>query len=279
MEHQEGFFKGVRDYDIFHQCWLPEGDPRAALLIVHGLGEHSSRYTNVVEYFVPLGYAVYALDHLGHGKSAGTRVYVDRFTDYTDTLHTYLRMVRDQLPQVPLFMFAHSMGGLIGAAYLLDHQDELDGAILSAPVVKISDTVSPVALTMSKVFSALLPKMGMLAVDAGGVSSDPRVVQAYRDDPLVHHGKVSARLGAEMLRAMQRVTAEAETIALPLLLIQGGADKLVDPQSAQMLYDLASSADKTLHVYEGFCHEMHNEPECATVLADIEDWLVAHVQA
>src|SRR3989304_9196603 len=98
MRHQEGSFKGIRDADISYQCWLPEGKSKAVLLIVHGLADHSGRYMNVVNRFVPLGYAVYALDHIGHGKSGGPRVYVERFKDYTVTLKTYFDMVRHWQP-------------------------------------------------------------------------------------------------------------------------------------------------------------------------------------
>ncbi len=89
MKHVEGTFKGVRDPDIYYQAWLPEAEADAVLLLVHGLGEHSGRYGNVVDHFVPLGYAVYGFDHVGHGKSEGPREMVECFTDYTDTLSTF----------------------------------------------------------------------------------------------------------------------------------------------------------------------------------------------
>ena len=109
------------------------------------------------------------------------------------------------------------------------------------------------------------------------MSRDPAVVQAYVNDPLVFHGKTTARLAAETMRAMQRVTAEAGTITLPIMTLQGSADRLVNPGNARFLYNAVSSADKTLKEYEGLCHEAHNEPECATVLQDVETWLEAHV--
>jgi len=130
LKHQEGFFKGVRDANIYFQGWLPENEPRAVLLIVHGLAEHCGRYMNVVNHFVPLGYAVYGIDHLGHGKSDGKRVYVERFNDYTNTLKVYFDMIHGWQPDKPIFLVGHSMGGLISAVYLLDHQAELAGAVL-----------------------------------------------------------------------------------------------------------------------------------------------------
>jgi acylglycerol lipase len=277
MKHQEGTFKGVRDADIYYQCWLPEDEPKAILLIVHGLAEHSGRYMNVVNYFVPLGYGVYGLDHLGHGRSDGTRVYVERFEDYTDTLKIYSDMVRQWQPDKPFFLVGHSMGGLIGALYLLDHQDELAGAVLSGPCVKVPDDVSPVTVLLGRLFSALMPRAGLLGLEAEGVCRDPAVVEAYVNDPLVHTGKTTARLAAELLRAMARVMAEADRITLPILLVQGSADRLVDPDGARMLYDTAGSGDKQIEIYEGFYHEVFNEPEHNQVLRDVETWLEAHL--
>jgi acylglycerol lipase len=277
MRHQEGTFKGIRNESIYYQGWLPEGEPKAVLLIVHGLAEHSGRYMNLVNHFVPLGYAVYGVDHVGHGKSSGTRVYVERFEDYTDTLKTYFDMVRDWQPAKPVFLMGHSMGGLIGAVYLLDHQAELAGAVLSGPAVKVQGNVSPTVILVGKVISALMPKMGVIGLEAEGVSRDPTVVQAYVNDPLVCRGKVTARLSAELVKAIRRVTAEAANIRLPILILQGSADRLVDPKGAQMLYNAVSSADKTIKIYDGLYHEVYNEPEHDQVLSDVEAWLEAHL--
>ena len=273
MKHQEGFFKGVRDVNIYYQCWLPEGEPRAVLLIVHGLAEHCGRYANVVDQFVPQGYAVYGVDHIGHGKSGGTRAHVKRFADFIDVLKTYADMVRTWQPGRPVFMIGHSLGALIGAAYLVDHQTQLAGAILSGPLVKVPDNISPMTVLLSRFLSVLLPKVGVAGIDARGVSRDPAVVDAYVNDPLVYRGKTTARLGCELLRAMQRVSAEASRIELPLLVLQGSEDRLVSPDGAKMLYRAAGSGDKMLRIYDGLHHEIYNEPERADVFADVEAWL------
>jgi len=273
MEHRDGFFAGVRDSAIYYQCWQPEAGCKAVLLVVHGLAEHSGRYMNVVNHFVPLGYAVYGLDHIGHGKSEGTRVYVDRFAEYTDTLKLYFDLIRLEHPDKPVFLVGHSMGGLIGALYLLEHQNELAGAVLSGPLVKLANNISPLVVFMGKLLSMLTPKAGLMALDAAGVSRDPAVVQAYVNDPLVHTGKMTARLAGELVAATQHITAEAAKITLPLLIVQGSEDKLVNPEGARTLYDAVHSTDKTLKVYEGFYHEVFNEPERAQVLSDVEAWL------
>ena len=277
MKHQEGFFKGVRDANIYFQSWSPEGEPRAILLIIHGLAEHSGRYMNLVNHFVPLGYGVYGIDHLGHGRSDGTRVFVERFEDYTNTLKVYFDMIRRWQPRKSVFLVGHSMGGLISAVYLLDHQAELTGAVLSGAAVKVPNNITPVILYVGKVLSALMPKFGLLGLDADGICRDPAVVQAYVSDPLVYTGKTTARLAAEMLKAMQYVSAEATRITLPIMMVHGSADRLVDPAGSQMLYEAVSSADKEIRIYDGFYHEVFNEPEHDKVLRDIEIWLEAHL--
>jgi alpha-beta hydrolase superfamily lysophospholipase len=277
MKHQEGFFKGVRNANIYFQGWLPESQPKAVLLIVHGLAEHSGRYLNVVNHFVPLGYAAYGIDHLGHGKSDGTRVAVERFNDYTNTLKVYFDMICRWQPDRPIFLVGHSMGGLIGAVYLLDHQVELAGAVLSGALVKVPSNITPTALLLIKMLSALIPRTGLLRLDANGVSRDPAVVKAYVSDPLVYSGKITARLSAEMLKAMQIVSSQASKITLPVMIVQGSADKLVDPAGSQMLYDAVSSADKEIRIYEGFYHEVFNEPEHDRVLRDVQIWVEGHL--
>jgi len=278
MNHQEGFFEGVRGTRIYHQCWLPESEPKAVLMIVHGLGEHSGRYLNVVNHFVPMGFAVYGMDHPGHGKSEGTRKYVDRFEDFIDNVKAYFDRIQGWQAGKPVFLVGHSMGGLIGAVYLLDHQAGLKGAILSGPSVKIPGNISPLTVFIGKMLVALMPRLGLIKTAPEGVSRDPAVVKAYIDDALVYKGKTTARLAAEMLKAMQRVSSEAGKITLPILILQGGADWIVDPAGARMLYELVSSADKEIKVYDGLYHEVYNEPEHPQVLRDVELWIAAHMK-
>lgn len=279
MKHQEGYLKGVRDTDIFYQYWLPEGEPKATLLVVHGVREHSGRYMNVVNHLVPSGYGVYGIDHIGHGKSDGERVYVERFQDYTTTLKKCFDMIREWQPERPIFLIGHSMGGLISAAFLLEHQDELSGAVLSAPSIKVSDNTSQAIIFVGKLLSIIMPKAGLIKFDAEGVSRDPAVVDAYINDPLAYTEKITARLGAEILKTMQRVTEQATEISLPIMIVQGSGDKVIDPRGAQLLYDLVASEDKTIKIYEGLYHEVFNEPEHEQVLNDVKTWLEAHLGA
>jgi alpha-beta hydrolase superfamily lysophospholipase len=276
MKHIEGNFTGVRNIKIFHQAWLPEGNVNAVLFIVHGLGEHSGRYMNVVNRFIPLGYAVYALDHIGHGKSGGARKHIERIGDYTGTLTTYYAMVKDRQPGKPVFLLGHSMGGLIATDYLIDHQAFFKGAVISAPPLTDNEGVSPAVIAMGKALAVLAPKAGMLSLDPRFISRDPAVVDAYIHDDLVCLGKASARLAAELLKTILRVHAEAGKITLPFIALQGTADAIVRPGGARWLFDRAGSKDKTVKIYAGLYHEVFNEPERARVLDDVESWLAAH---
>jgi len=144
--------------------------------------------------------------------------------------------------------------------------------------VKIPDNITAVTIFLGKVFSVLAPRLGLIAPpEASGVSRDPAVVRAYETDPLVYRGKMTPRLGSEILKAMRSVGTEASRIGLPILILQGSADRLVDPSGAQMLNDRVTSPDKRIILYEGLYHEVFNEPEHDRVLKDVETWLETHL--
>jgi alpha-beta hydrolase superfamily lysophospholipase len=232
---------------------------------------------NVVDHFVPLDYAVYGIDHIGHGKSDGEREMVESFDDFTEPLSIYYKMVTQWQADAPIFILGHSMGGLISSYYLIDHQANFKGAIISGPAVKVGEGISQATITMGKILSKIAPKMGIIALDVNAISKDSAVVTAYENDPLVFHGKTPARLAAEMLSAMQRVNSEASKITLPIILVHGSEDALADPAGSQMLYDETNSKDKTLKIYDGLYHEVFNEPERDQVLKDVENWLESHI--
>lgn len=276
MIYSDGRFKGARNTCIAYQTWHPEGPVKAAILLVHGLGEHSSRYMDLVNHFVPLGYAIYTIDHIGHGKSDGVRKHINSFADFTDTLDIYFQRVKDWHGDKPVFLLGHSMGGLIAACYLLNHQHAFSGAILSAPALKISNDVPRLKVLVGKLLSVCWPRFGILSINPTKISRDLSVVQAYMDDPLIYKGKTSARLAAELLKTMHRVDEGAQKITLPVLILQGTDDAIVNPDGAQAFYDGVGSTDKTLTLYEGLYHEVFSDPEKGRVFDDLEKWLAAH---
>ncbi len=277
MKHRERTFKGVRDLTIFHQVWIPDGDIKGSILIVHGLGEHCGRYLNVVNHLVPKGYAVYGFDLPGHGKSDGEREFVRAFEEYTRTVTAVFDIVKAEQPGKPLFLLGHSMGGLIACRYLLDHSADFQGAVISAPGILIPDFVTKFTVFVGKLLSIIAPKVGLIELDANAVSRDPEVVQAYVNDPLVFHGKTTARLSAESLQAMIKVNEDMEQITAPLIILHGREDKLANPKASQTLFDRASSSDKTLKIYDGLHHEVFNEPGHEQVLGEVTFWLDAHL--
>jgi alpha-beta hydrolase superfamily lysophospholipase len=277
MNHTEAYFTGPDQAKLFYQSWLPDDPPRAIIVIEHGLAEHGGRYMNVVNQLVPAGFGVYALDQYGHGRSDGARVFVPCFDVYIDILKIFHDLVRAKHPDEKIFLYGHSMGSLIVANYLIDYQQELAGAILSGIFTKVPDNITPMTVMMGKVFSSVLPKLGVTKIDSAGVSRDQEVVMAYDNDPLVYRGKVTARLGAETLQGFARVAEEQHKIRLPILLLQGTEDLLVNPIGAQELYDSISSEDKTLEYYEGYYHEVCNDIGKEQVLADMQAWLEDHL--
>jgi alpha-beta hydrolase superfamily lysophospholipase len=202
---------------------------------------------------------------------------VERFVDFMEPLSTYADMVRCWQPDKPVFLVGHSMGGLIGALHLIAHQEKLTGVVLSGPAIKPPGDIPTAVMLIGRALSVLFPRLGLVPLEAEGVSRDPAVVKKYQEDPLVCRGKMTARLGAELLDAMERIATEANRITLPILILQGGADLLVDPAGAQMFHEKVASSDKTLIVYEGFYHEVFNEPQHERVLSDVEQWLEGHL--
>jgi acylglycerol lipase len=261
VKHKEAYFKGYQDFKIYYQYWLPEDQPKAILLIAHGYAEHSSRYLNVVNHFVPKGYAVYALDHRGHGRSDGERVKVDSFQEYVKDLKTYFNMVRIENPKEKIFLIGHSMGSMISLLYTIEYQKELSGLITSGGGLSRPND-PPMAP----------PKPGE-GLSTAMLSRDPAVIKAYENDPLVYHGPIPA--GFAMFKEMSTLYDGVTKIKLPVLVMAGNGGP--DGARSRVLYERIPSKDKTLKLYDGLLHEIFNEPEYPQVMADMENWLTHHI--
>jgi len=278
MKHNEGEFIGVKDTKIYYQCWLPDSAPKAIIQLVHGFGEHAGRYGNLVNVVVPKGYAVYADDHRGHGKSGGLQNYVDCFCQFVDDEKSMFDIIKKAHPNVPIFMLGHSLGSAIGVEFAKKYESLIKGLILSGSGTKLGGNISGFLIMMAKILSKLAPKM---AVASGGLgqflSHDPAVIKAYEEDPLVHADKATTRLGAEMMKTFAGMPNSVGSLTLPLLYLKGTGDKLVvdwDPMIAALKMN-----DKTVKLYPDLYHELFNEPEVdrAKVMADLLDWLNKHV--
>ena len=260
MLHKDGYFKGLNDFNIYYQKWLPDKEPKAVLLISHGYAEHSGRYGNIVNMLVPQGYAVYAPDHRGHGRSDGERVKVDDFHDYVVDLKTHFDLIRKENPKKKIFLIGHSMGSVIALLYVCEFQKELAGLVTSGGGLS-----RPGEQQVTHKRGEPLP-VSML-------SRDPAVIKAYENDPLVYRGPIPDHLG--MFTAFTRLYDMVPGITLPTLIMAGNAAP--DGQRSQVLYERIGAKDKTIKLYDGLLHEIFNEPEYPQVLSDLADWLKARL--
>ncbi|MFC2043612.1 alpha/beta hydrolase [Chloroflexota bacterium] len=277
IKQVSGNFNGQRNFNLFYKGYLPTRKPKAILLIVHGLAEHSSRYLNVVNHFVPRGYIVYGFDQRGHGQSEGIRGYVEKFTNYIDDLKTFSDIVRSRHPDEKLFLIGHSVGGTIAIAYSLRYQSEFNGLVLSGATLQPGTSISLVKIMLARFLSIVTPKVGVNTIDASTISQDQAVVDDYMNDPLVYHGKIRARLGAELINTMQTLPKRLPEFHLPILIMSGTFDRLSNPDGSRLLYECVKSKDKTLRLYDGFYHEIFNEPGRDKVLSDMENWFANHL--
>lgn len=277
MTHTTGAFRTTDGVKLFTQAWLPSGEPKAGIFLVHGLAEHSGRYAHVAEYLMARGFAVYAMDLRGHGQSEGLRSYIVDFRIWLEDLYVYFQSLRVNAPGLPWFVLGHSMGAALSLAFTHRHQDDLAGVVVSATALSIGETVLPLLRQMARVLSVMTPRLPVMAIPAGTISKDPAVRAAYDADPLNYRGRIRARMGHQLLVIADDVRAGAGRITIPALLMHGGADPLVDPGSLDEAYNLLASTDKTKKLYDGLYHEIFNEVEKEQVLADVAAWLEARV--
>ncbi len=274
VAYQEGSFTGTGGLKLYEASWRPPtGEPRAAVVLLHGLKDHADRYAEVATALVGSGYAVHAFDLRGHALSEGERAFVERFDDYVADLGLFVQRVQAEHPGKPLFLFGHSMGGAISTLYALENQSRLGGLILSAAALKPGKDVNAVLVALSGVASALTPRAKLLEGEETKFSRDPQVVAQMKSDPLILQGNGPARTGAELLKAMDRIGQRAGELSLPVLALHGTADQLTNPEGSAELIAKAVSTDKTLTTYEGLVHDLVHEPERAKVIADLIAWL------
>jgi alpha-beta hydrolase superfamily lysophospholipase len=274
MRHRDLQFPGCQDTNLHGQAWLPERTPRAIIVVSHGLAEHGGRYAGLASRLVEKGYAVYALDHRGHGRSSGRRANIDRFDYLVSDLGTFIGRAQREHPDTPVILLGHSMGGAIALACALKHHRVLRALVLSAPALSAGESVSALKLWVVKLLSAVSPNTGALKLPATAVSRDPAVVRAYESDPLVYHGSIPARTLAELIEAMRSLQQKAHELRIPVLIQHGTADSLVPLAATHPIYQhLGVAKSRTMQVYEGLYHEVYNEPERDRVIADLEAWL------
>ncbi|MBI5586278.1 MAG: lysophospholipase [Deltaproteobacteria bacterium] len=272
MKHFE-FGWTTRDaVEIYAQGWEPDTAPRAVICLVHGLGEHSGRYAHVAEALGQAGITTLALDQRGHGKTPGQRGHAPSFETLMDDIDRLIQEADGRYPGLPQFLYGHSMGGSFVLNFVLRRRPVIAGAITTAPALKPAFQPPAWKVAVGKLLSAWWPGLTLAnGLDVQAISRDPEIVRRYVDDPLVHD-RISARLGTDILRQGLWALEHAGEFCLPLLLMHGSADRLTSAQASREFAVRAGDCC-TLKIWEGFFHELHNEPEQEMVLRYVIDWL------
>ena len=264
-----------RPWGVIYSRYYKAAAPRAAVVLVHGFGEHSGRYEALIRHLLEHGYDVTVYDHRGHGKSSGLYGHIDRFSHYEDDLQVIIDSARKTSSGGGLFLIGHSMGGLVTLRYLTREDATVAGAVVSAPLLAIAARVPAHKVLIARIGAALAPRLRLPNdIDPTVLSRDPEVGRAYAADPLVGR-LVSTRWFAEAVYAMKEVKTAASKITTPLLLLHGTEDRLAAIEATKALYPLIASRDKELRVLEGFYHELFNEPEKEEIYRRVTDWLGA----
>ena len=282
MKSSEDYFYTIDGLRLYYQHWLPESprSPQALLVIVHGLGEHSHRYRNVIDALVPKNIGVATFDLRGHGRSEGKRGHILFFRQYLLDLQQFLNVSRALHPEpCRFFLLGHSLGGLIVLRYCLDFEktEFLSGVIASGPAIGVRMQVPAYKKMLAKTFSALIPVMRFQnEVHPELLSRDPAVVEGYLSDPLVHQ-QVTARFYTETVHVMEEVRRNISQLRLPVLFLQGDEDHLINPQSTVQAFNRIQFKDKTLKVYPGNLHEVFNDLDKERVIEDMYHWMQKHL--
>ena len=261
---------------IFFRSWRPAGPARAVVVINHGVNSHSGQYLWAGEQLANAGFAVYAIDMRGRGKSGGERFYVAHISEYVGDLHALIRLAKSRQPGLPLYLLGHSAGGVVSCVYTLEHQAELAGLICESFAFQVP--APDFALQIIKGLSRIAPRAPALRLKMEDFSRDPSAVAALNADPLTKGEVQPAITVAALVRADERLKKEFPLITLPVLILHGTADKATVPGGSVFFHHTAGSKDKTLKLYEGHYHDLLNDLGKEGVMADITAWIGARVR-
>ena len=263
-------------FDLHRTSWTTTELLKANLLLVHGIGEHAGRYEWFASFFNQHGISVYAFDLPGHGKSAGKRGHIPSFDGLNDCIDAALEEMKAASPGVPVFLYGHSLGGLIVLNYNFRRNGAHIPVIASAPALKNTLVIPPLKLAAAKLLARLAPSFQFPSdLDVTRLSRDKAVIDAYQRDPLVH-GLASAYLAINSFRIGDEIRQNEKTSAAPLLVIQGDHDGLIDVKEV-IAFTERLKGDVTLKVWQGLYHEPHNEPEKLEVMQYTLNWMVNHL--
>ena len=252
--------------------WDPAGPARGTICLVHGHGEHTGRYHHVAAAFTEAGFVFLAFDQRGHGRSGGPRGHSPSYARALDDIGLLLRMA----PARPSIAYGHSMGGQLVLSRVLTDPAGIDAVIATSPWLRLAFPAPAVKVLLGRTLYAVVPAKTLpTGIELAALSHDPAVVAAYAADPLVHD-RISFRLGIDLLDGGNRALVQAGAFRLPVLLMHGSADRIIDPRATQLFFDRAGSDDKTVRIWPGLFHETHNEAEWKKVVAVSTGWARAH---
>ncbi|MBD2434061.1 MULTISPECIES: alpha/beta hydrolase [Fischerella] len=274
MTHIEGTFAGAGGLNLYYQSWQPEGELRAIIAIVHGLGAHSGLFINAVQHLLPLGYAVYAFDLRGHGRSPGQRGHINSWAELREDLHTFLTHIQEQSFGCAYFLWGHSLGAVIAVDYALRFPQSLQGLILTAPALgKVNLPLLKVAL--GRMLSQVWPNFSLkVGFDKGKNLRGQNYLTIQ--DPL-RHEYGSARLAAEFFATEKWVETHACELQVPLLILYSSEDKIAPPEGCVAFFQKIAFPDKESYEYPGDYHDFHLDLNYQKILVDLENWLERHL--
>jgi alpha-beta hydrolase superfamily lysophospholipase len=272
---KEEDFRNSDGLRIHLRSWHPEGAARAVVVLSHGFNSHSGQYGWVAQRLAGKGLAVYAPDYRGRGLSEGKRFRVEHVGDYVRDLAETVAIAKSREPGLRVFVLGHSAGGVIGASYVLDHQAEIAGFICESFAFQVP--APGFVLAAIKGLIHLAPDLGVLKLNNADFSRDPVAVAALNADPLIADETQPAITVAALARADERLHDEFPTITIPLLILHGTEDHATVCKGSQFFFDTAGSADKTLKLYEGHYHDLLADLGKEAVMADVTNWLEAHL--
>ncbi len=257
----------------YQHTWMPPGPRRAILCINHGLFEHGGRYALLARSINLQGIGVVAFDMQGHGRSPGIRGYVHQWEDLISDQDVALKKVREEFPDLPLFVMGHSMGGLLTVSYMLEKRPELAGAIICSGALKVQSDFAPLLQKIAPLLGRMIPRLRTVRLDPTQTSHDPAAVQAYATDPLICHKGIPARTGAEVLKATKALPKVWSNFSWPVLVLHGTGDTITDPEGSRQFYETAASTDKSLRLFDGWYHELMHESGKDEVFKEIGEWI------
>jgi len=277
MKHISSSFNTADGLRLHTETWLPVDDPKAVIVISHGAAEHIGRYAHVAARFVEEGYAVYGYDHRGHGQSDGKRGYFETFAMPVDDFAQYLRLIQTTQNEKRMFVYGHSMGALITLDYLLrDDMLPLAGMMITGVPLAMDENLPNFVISAVRTLNQVAPDAPLVSLDVTGMSRDPAVLASWTTDPYVNLTLLRVRTTLGILGTVRHIRANLADITLPMLIMHGEGDRIVDASGSVILHSGITSEDKMLRLYPELYHELVNEPEREMVLNDMVNWLNNH---